>query len=356
MTEPKRVLVTGGGGYLASWLVKDLLEAGHHVQVTVQNKAEIQKYQALYFFEKESAGTLSVFEADLRKPESFNKALTNVEVVFHLAAPPSALGHTDNTEILTPLIEGTQWLWDSILTTPTVKKVVVASQLTSALPGHPPKAKRGQVVSPHPEVVTADCWNERLTEGDHPYDYGKRISEQLSLKQAETAPPLQGVQVVSLCAGLLLGPALSHPTKSKSFELVKELLSGQLKGGAPAKWEYVQDVRWVASCLMKAGMDDTLTGRYLLPGEWVSYLDLAKQIQPLYPKQYKLPRKALSKGATTAWLKRKGVSKDYAKAFCDYHPDILDARANEVFDLSTPPLTESLSEMIDQLKKAKFIR
>ena len=41
------ILITGGTGYIGSWVVKGLLENGHTVKLSVRNKKLKEKYQFL---------------------------------------------------------------------------------------------------------------------------------------------------------------------------------------------------------------------------------------------------------------------------------------------------------------------
>lgn len=43
--QSKPILVTGGTGYLASWIVKQLLDLGLEVRTTVRNLAQKPKYE-----------------------------------------------------------------------------------------------------------------------------------------------------------------------------------------------------------------------------------------------------------------------------------------------------------------------
>lgn len=47
----KTILVTGGTGYIGSWVVKGLLEKGHTVRLTVRDKERRDKYK--YFLDIE---------------------------------------------------------------------------------------------------------------------------------------------------------------------------------------------------------------------------------------------------------------------------------------------------------------
>ena len=83
----KTVLVTGGTGYVAAWVVKELLDGGHDVRITVRDAAKTEKYQHLLDVEQQSSGKLTVYEADLLEKGSFDEAVKGTEYVFHTASP-----------------------------------------------------------------------------------------------------------------------------------------------------------------------------------------------------------------------------------------------------------------------------
>jgi uncharacterized protein YbjT (DUF2867 family) len=83
----KPILVTGGSGYVASWILKQLLDEGYNVRTTVRNKSNTAKYQHLLDIAKESKGKLELFEADLMKEGTFLEAMKNCELLFHSASP-----------------------------------------------------------------------------------------------------------------------------------------------------------------------------------------------------------------------------------------------------------------------------
>ena len=85
--QSKPILVTGGTGYLASWIVKLLLDEGKTVRITVRNKKQVDKYEHLLQAEQASSGKLEVFEADLLKDSSFFESMQNCELVIHTASP-----------------------------------------------------------------------------------------------------------------------------------------------------------------------------------------------------------------------------------------------------------------------------
>jgi uncharacterized protein YbjT (DUF2867 family) len=68
------ILVTGGTGYVGSWVVKYLLEKGYLVRITVRDKSPSDKYDYLQKLAADSPGEIEVYEADLLKPGSYNDA------------------------------------------------------------------------------------------------------------------------------------------------------------------------------------------------------------------------------------------------------------------------------------------
>ncbi|KAL3517014.1 hypothetical protein ACH5RR_023916 [Cinchona calisaya] len=81
--EKGRVCVTGGTGFFASWLIKRLLEDGFSVNATIRSNEEHK-----YFTELSGASErLTIFEADLDKPDSFDAAIQGCTGVFHVAYP-----------------------------------------------------------------------------------------------------------------------------------------------------------------------------------------------------------------------------------------------------------------------------
>jgi UDP-glucose 4-epimerase len=79
----RKVLVTGGGGFVGSNLVRRLLELGDDVRVldnySTGNRANLT----------DLAGEIEVVEGELRSYERVHNAVRGVEVVFHQGALPS---------------------------------------------------------------------------------------------------------------------------------------------------------------------------------------------------------------------------------------------------------------------------
>lgn len=111
-TGSKKACVIGGTGYLASILIKHLLQSGYKVNTTVRDPGSspspliLLLYNALWMFywlfcseiaenEKKMAhlrqlqelGDLKIFKADLTDEESFDVSFLGCEYIFHVATP-----------------------------------------------------------------------------------------------------------------------------------------------------------------------------------------------------------------------------------------------------------------------------
>ncbi|KAM3384404.1 hypothetical protein ACQJBY_008824 [Aegilops geniculata] len=81
-----KVCVTGAAGYIASWLVKKLLETGCTVHGTLRNLGDEKKAGLLRGLPG-AAERLVLFEADIYDAASFEPAIQGCEFVFLVATP-----------------------------------------------------------------------------------------------------------------------------------------------------------------------------------------------------------------------------------------------------------------------------
>src|SRR5580765_3451312 len=105
----KSILVTGGGGYVGSALVPDLLKHGYHVKVV-----DVFWYGRDVFDDCNNHPELERIELDIRDSERLKQALKGVDAVIHLACisnDPSfeldpGLGKSINYDAFAGLLQG----------------------------------------------------------------------------------------------------------------------------------------------------------------------------------------------------------------------------------------------------------
>ena len=75
--ETKTILVTGGAGFMGSWLADELVKRGHKV-ISVDNLSG--------GYERNINPDCKFVKIDLRDFKKVNKIMKGVDIVFHLAA------------------------------------------------------------------------------------------------------------------------------------------------------------------------------------------------------------------------------------------------------------------------------
>ncbi|KAJ9174531.1 hypothetical protein P3X46_013167 [Hevea brasiliensis] len=96
--EGKVVCVTVGSGYIASWLIKFLLQRGYTVKATVRDPNDLKKTAHLLALEG-AKERLHLLKADLLEEGSFDAAVDGYEAVFHTASPVSLKANADPRSI-----------------------------------------------------------------------------------------------------------------------------------------------------------------------------------------------------------------------------------------------------------------
>lgn len=285
--KTKPVLVTGANGYVASWLVKRLLEEGITVHAAVRDKTNQAKIKHLQELVEKAPGTIRFFNTDLLTPGSYQEAMEGCELVYHTASPFTTNVKDPQKELIEPAEQGTANVLSTASEVPAVKRVVVTSSCaaiyTDAIDSI--NAPGGR--------LTEDVWNETASLDYQPYSYSKTLAER---KAWELAHAQKQWDLVTLNPCLVLGPALNpQNTSSESVNILKMLGDGQMKMGAPKIGMGIVDVRDVAEAHFQAGYTPGAAGRYITAAHETDFLEMGTVLQAKYGDQYPLPKKALPK-------------------------------------------------------------
>ncbi|KAK8949879.1 Cinnamoyl-CoA reductase 1 [Platanthera guangdongensis] len=268
--QRKKVCVTGSGGFIASWIVKLLLDRGYAVHGTVRNLDESKNK---HLREMDGASDrLVLYKVDLLDIESLRSAIKGCDGVFHTASPV-----TDDPELMVqPAVEGTRNVIRAAAEAG-VRRVVFTSSI-GAVTMDP---KRGDDV-----VVDESCWSDLdfCIQTKNWYCYGKAVAEQAAWELARNL----GVDLVVVNPVVVIGPLL-QPTVNASVAHVLKYLDGSVKTYANAVQAYVH-VHDAADAHIRVYEAPAAAGRYLCAESVLHRGDVVRMLAKFFP-DYPLPTK-----------------------------------------------------------------
>ncbi|XP_022153511.1 cinnamoyl-CoA reductase 2-like isoform X2 [Momordica charantia] len=263
------VCVTGAGGFIASWLVKLLLEKGYTVRGTVRNPDD-EKNAHLKDLEG-AHDRLSLFSADLLDFQSLKSAIMGCDGVFHTASPV-----TDDPEKVEQAIIGTKNVMTAAAEAK-VRRVVFTSSIGTVYmnPNRSPDT-----------VVDESCWSdlEFCKNTKNWYCYAKTIAEQAAWAVAEE----RRLDLVVVNPMLVLGPLLQAGVNASVVHIMK-YLTGSAKTYVNAVQGYV-DVKDVAKAHVLVYETPSASGRYICVESMLHRGELVDILAKYFP-EYPLPTK-----------------------------------------------------------------
>ena len=262
-----KVLVTGGSGFIGSYCILRLLDAGYDVRTTVRNlKREGDVRAMLKEGGAEPGGRLTFAAADLERDQGWAEAVAGCEYVLHVASPLPPSLPKDENELIVPAREGTLRVLRASRDA-AVKRVVLTSSFAAIGYG---RKERGQ---PYTEKDWTVLDGERLA----PYTKSKTLAERAAwdfVAKEGGAMELTAVNPVGV-----FGPVLG-PDYSTSILLVERLMVGALPG-CPKLYFGVVDVRDVADLHLRAMTNPAAKGERFLAvaGDFLAMSAIAKVLK-----------------------------------------------------------------------------
>ncbi|RZC91937.1 hypothetical protein C5167_021649 [Papaver somniferum] len=274
MSEKRLVCVTGGSGFIGSWLVRLLLGGGYTVHATVQNLNDEKETKHLKSLE--GAESLHLFQIDLLDYDSVFSAVKGTVGVFHLASPCIVDTVDDpQRQLLDPAVKGTMNVLKAAKECG-VKRVVLTSSISAITP------------SPNwPADVPKreDCWAD--------LDYCKQnglwypASKIMAEKAAWDFAKETRLDVVVIHPGTVMGPIIPPAVNASMLMLIR------LIQGCTEEYEnfymgpvHVKDVALAHILLYE---NPAASGRHLCVEAIRHYGDFAAKVAELYP-EYNVPR------------------------------------------------------------------
>ncbi|XP_039127368.1 phenylacetaldehyde reductase-like [Dioscorea cayenensis subsp. rotundata] len=272
----KVVCVTGASGYIASWLVKLLLQKGYTVKATVRDLGDPKKTEHLRALDGASE-RLQLFKANLLEEGSFDAVVDGCECVFHTASPFYHNVVDPQTELLDPAIKGTLNVLGSCAKVSSIKRVIVTSSMAAVSYNERPRT---------PDVTVDETWfsSEEVCQRDKAwYVLSKTLAEESAWKFSKE----NGIELLTINPAMVIGPLL-QPTLNTSAAAILNVISGNSTfPNMTFGWVNVKDV---ALAHILAYEVPSANGRYCLVERVAHFSEIVKLIHEFYPS-LELPQK-----------------------------------------------------------------
>ncbi|KAL2239941.1 cinnamoyl-CoA reductase 1-like isoform X2 [Sesamum indicum] len=318
----KTVCVTGASGYIASWIVKFLLQRGYTVKASVRDPNDPKKTQHLLSLDG-AKERLHLLKANLLEEGSFDSVVEGCVGVFHTASPFYHAVTNPQAELIDPALKGTLNVLASCAKTPSIKRVVLTSSVAAVAYNGKPRT---------PEVVVDESWwsnPELCKEMQQWYVLSKTLAEDAAWKFVKE----KGIDMVTINPAMVIGPLL-QPTLNTSCAAILNLINGgETYPNSTFGWINVKDV---ANAHILAFENPSANGRYCLVEKVAHFSEVVKILRELYPS-LKLPEKC---GDDKPFVPTYQVSKEKAKAL------------GVVFT----SLEEGIKETVESLKEKNFFK
>ena len=268
------ICVTGANGFIASHLIRDLLQAGYRVRGTVREPSNAAKTEHLHKIaeEADAADRLELVAADLLKEGSFDAAMEGVAGVCHCAAAVFFAAEDPQRDIVDPSLIGTRNVLESIRKAGTVRRVVHTSSVVAVYGWDKPDG----------HMFSEDDWNASSTLQTDPYGLAKVEAERAAREFVDALPESERFELVHLNPGMVWGPPLIKAHAKASPKLVRDVIS-RANPGVPKLMLNVVDVRDVSEAHVRALEADAPPARCILVAYNGWYPEMMQQLQSMFP-------------------------------------------------------------------------
>ncbi|KAF8999638.1 hypothetical protein BDQ17DRAFT_1410630 [Cyathus striatus] len=291
-----KVLVTGANGYIANWLVQNLLERGFAVRGTVRTpaKGEYLKDKFAAFGDKFEL----VYVKDITAEGAFDEAVKGVDAIEHTASP----FHTnadDPQELIKPAVQGTIGILESARKFGTSVKRIVVTSSSVAIMTPPTK----------PTIFSEKDWNEespkeieRLGKDAaawHKYRASKTLAEKAAWDFYNKYKSEVSWDITVLNPPFVFGPAIHDVSKLEDLNTSLKQWYDVVVADTPKSRDSLAssttwvDVRDVAEAHARVLEKEAAGGERIMitsgPYIWQEWLDTANSLSPQPYTKHMLP-------------------------------------------------------------------
>jgi len=275
------VLVTGGTGYLAKWVIVGLLREGYTVRVTLRNLSKESEVRASIDEQVASVDRLSFVAADLLKDEGWMRAMTGCKYVLHVASPMGQ-GAPKGMDLVTPARDGTLRVLSAAAASGIERVVCTSSAFASQTPA---------VAGEMQPIANEDTWTVPTETSLSEYARSKVLAERAAWEFMKT--DTSGMTLATVLPGLILGPVMNKSVTG-SLELISRLLTGKLPALPRIGFGIIETNNLVDLHMKAMTSPAAANGRFIGVGDFLWISDIAEILKEQFQdRSAKIPSRQL---------------------------------------------------------------
>ncbi|MET0137417.1 MAG: aldehyde reductase [Sphingobium sp.] len=256
----RSVLVTGGSGFVGSYVVLALLRQGYRVRTTIRSLSRESEVRQMLGEHVDAGDRLGFVAADLLQDDGWGSAADGCTYVHHVASP-MPVGEYRGTDVITPAREGTRRVLEASARAG-VKRVVITSSTAAAMPADP----KGVIAD---ETV----WTDLPDRPAFNYPRAKTLAEQDAWAFVNDNKP--SFDLTTILPAQIQGPILGRDY-SASVDLLRMMLRGKMPA-VPRVGYNIVDVRDLVDLHLAAMIQPEAAGqRYIAAGDFLWFSDMAR--------------------------------------------------------------------------------
>ena len=334
-------VVTGATGYIASWVVWELLNRGAHVRATARDPKNTEKVGHLTRMADSLPGTLELRRADLLDASCFDAIVDGAGVVMHTASPV-IIGKVKDPEgeLIGPARRGTEHVLGAVNRAGSVERVIFTSSISAIF------GDSSEIENAPNGIFTEALWNRSSTPTHHAYGFSKRVAEETAW---ELAKQQSRWSLVSINPGFVFGPSLTPRADSESIRLMRKYVDGSFRFGVPDTHMGFVDVRDVAVAHVEAALRNDAHGRYIVVGECTTLLDIGQMLRRRLGDGHPFPMKLLPTFLVYLGGALQGISFRQIRGNHGYRVAFDSSRSRTELGLNYRPLEDTVAEHAAQV-------
>lgn len=256
------VLVTGGSGYVAGWIIVDLLRQGWTVRSTVRDLSREPALRATWA-PHAPLERLSFHAADLLADDGWNEAAQGVSHVIHTASP-MPIREYRTQDLIKPARAGTRRVLEAAKRAGAHRVVMTSSTITT--------------LASDETIHDETSWTDPTASHISNYGKAKTLAERDAWEISDTSNGT--LRLTTILPGAIAGPLLGLPTGWA--DQIRALLAGERPALPRIGFSFIH-VRDVVNLHLRALSDDTVAGKRIIAASDFLWLgDIARLLRDNY--------------------------------------------------------------------------